>query len=141
MKHNWQKTVNEINRNRYSIPEGWDTKDQVATNLQCAPERVSDILKPGIQSGDIEKQDFPVWDDKRRMTVRISCYRVKPDKAAPSESKGKPEKQPTKTVKSPSLRNRIVACIEKNAGWDDARVAKSFKGCNSTMVRELRSTL
>lgn len=76
MSNNWSKTVSRINRDRYQIPAGWDTKEQIAEGLQCAPERVADLLKPGITLGEIERQSFPVWDDGRRMAVQVVCYRV-----------------------------------------------------------------
>lgn len=76
MKTNWKQTVSEINRKRYVIPAGWETREQVAESLQCDPAKVGDLLKPGIQSGDIERQTFQVWDDGRRMAISVPCYRI-----------------------------------------------------------------
>lgn len=75
MANNWNTTVTKINRDRYQVPEGWDTKEKIAESLKCAPERVADLLKPGIAIGEIERQEFPVWDEGRRMAVRVVCYR------------------------------------------------------------------
>src|SRR6478609_2065580 len=108
MKTNWAKTVNEINRERYSIPEGWDTREQVAEALQCAPDKVADILKPGIQSGDIERAEFPVWDENRRMTVRVTCFR----KTETKETTTSPSKVSDKT-------GRIRAAILKHPNLSD----------------------
>lgn len=78
MKTNWKTAINKINSARLKIPDGWETRDQVAASLECDPDRVADILKPGIAAGEIERQDFPTWDESRRMTVRVVCYRVAP---------------------------------------------------------------
>lgn len=86
MKTNWLKTVSDINKTRYSIPEGWDTKEQVAASLQCAPDKVADLLKPGLQAGLIDKQSFSVWDESRRMAVPVTCYRVKATAKDPQEA-------------------------------------------------------
>jgi len=75
-KNNWLKAINDINKSRYIIPEGWDTKEQVAEKMQCSPDRVADLLKPGIQSGDFERQEFSVWSEARRLTERVTCYRI-----------------------------------------------------------------
>lgn len=73
---NWLKTVNRINADRYTIPDGWETKEQVAISLQCDPDRVNDVLKPGLAEGAFERQEFPVWDAKSRMAKRVTCYRI-----------------------------------------------------------------
>lgn len=67
----WQKAIDKINAEKYCIPHGWDTKEHIAEELQCSPERVHDMLKNGVSSGAFEAQDFPVWDAKRRMTIRV----------------------------------------------------------------------
>ena len=76
MKNNWRKTIDTINAERFTIPEGWDTREQVAISLECAPEKVLDLLKPGIASGEIERGEFSVWNMKRRQTEKVVCFRV-----------------------------------------------------------------
>jgi hypothetical protein len=126
-KNNWTKTVATINREKYTIPDGWDTRDKVAADLQCAPDRVADLLKPGIQSGQIERQDFPVWDDARRLTVRVTCYRVAgPDKVAQSATK-------------PSADARIRAAIERYPHKTDREIAKNLSGVTSQEVAAIRA--
>ena len=109
---NWNRTVNEINRKKYVIPPGWDTREQVAESLQCAPDKVADLLKPGIQSGDIEKQEFPIWDDGRRMTVRVACYRVR-GADAPA------------VVPTGDAADRVRAAIKRNPKHTDRQIAKN----------------
>lgn len=134
MKTNWTKTVNEINRKRYTIPEGWDTKDQVAESLQCDPDKVGDMLKPGIQSGDIERQEFPIWDEKRRLTVRVVCYRLAGEKRPPKES-------PEREGPDFTLERRIREAIRRHPGKTNREIAKTLHRCNSADVERVRATL
>jgi hypothetical protein len=119
--NNWLKAVNDINKNRYTIPAGWDTKEQVAEKMQCSPDRVADLLKPGIQSGDFERQEFSVWDETRRLTTRVTCYRVAPEKSE---------------AKVPDLDdrewNRVAAAIRRDPKKTDRLIAKNS---HSTSVR------
>jgi len=80
--NNWLKAVNDLNKSKFSIPEGWDTKEQVAEKLQCAPDRVADLLRVGLQTGDFEKHEFNVWDDARRLATKVMCFRIA-DKDSP----------------------------------------------------------
>ena len=123
--------MDDINRSKYTVPEGWDTRDQVAASLQCDPNRVNDLLKPGIQAGDIERQEFPVWDDKRRMTVRVMCYRLAGEKQPPKE---KPEKA------SPdfSMERKIREAIKKYPRKTNREIAKCIYKCTSAMVQAVR---
>jgi hypothetical protein len=130
MKTNWTKTVNEINRKRYVIPDGWETRDEVAASLQCDPDKVGDMLKPGIQSGDIERSEFPIWDDKRRMTIRVVCYRLAGEKPPPKPS-----------ARSTTLEDRIRAAIERYPDRTNREIAKSINAARSCDVEAVRATL
>lgn len=134
MKTNWIKTVNDINHKRFTIPLGWETKEQVAVSLQCAPDKVADILKPGIQSGDIEKQDFPVWDEKRRMAVKITCFRLV-DRDAPVAVPVAVANIPAEKV------TRILAAINRNPGASDREVAKKVYKVTSKEIATVRAAL
>jgi hypothetical protein len=130
MKTNWIKTVNEINRKRFTIPPGWETRDQVAESLQCAPDKVADILKPGIAAGDIEKQDHSVWDEKRRMSVKVPCYRI-----ADSQSPAPPDVSDIPSEKVV----RILACIGRNPGLSDRDIAKKLSKTTSREIAAVRA--
>ena len=134
MKTNWIKTVNDINHKRFTIPLEWETKEQVAVSLQCAPDKVADILKPGIQSGDIEKQDFPVWDEKRRMAVKITCFRLV-DRDAPVAVPVAVANIPAEKV------TRILAAINRNPGASDREVAKKVYNVTSKEIATVRASL
>lgn len=126
MKNNWNKTVNEINRKRYVIPEGWDTREVVAEQLECAPDRVADLLKPGLQSGEIERQEFSVWDEARRLTTRVVCYRV---------ASGKPPTMPAKPEPENREYARIRAGILRNPQFEDKRIARNARSTVSVVAQ------
>lgn len=134
MSNNWAKTISKINKDRYQIPEGWDTKEQVAESLQCAPDRVNDLLKPGVALGEIDKQDFPVWDGNRRMTTRVTCYRV--------VGKKKEDPRPPAPSKVPNDREaRILAAIDKYPGLTDAGVARNMHRVTPIEVAQARAKM
>jgi hypothetical protein len=133
MKTNWNKTVNEINRKRYTIPEGWETKEEVASSLQCDPDKVADMLKPGIQTGEIERGEFPVWDDKRRLTVRVVCYRLCDGEAAPKATRSSTK------GRGGSTEERILAALERNPSASNRQIAKNLYGVRSSDVEALRN--
>jgi hypothetical protein len=134
MKTNWIKTVNEINHKRFTIPLGWETRDQVAESLQCAPDKVADILKPGIASGDIEKMDFPVWDEKRRLSVKVTCFRLA-DSQSPAPLTVSIDDIPAEKV------TRILACIGRNPDLSDRLIAKKLSKTTSREVAAVRFSL
>lgn len=131
MKTNWLAVTNRINKERYRIPDGWDTKEQVAESLQCDPSRVHDLLRAAIASGEVERQEFPTWDDKRRCTVRVACYRAATSKQEPHQS----------TVKLPSLHDRVAASIKRNPRHTDGQIAKNFANANAAFVASVRKSI
>lgn len=138
----WLKTLNRINSNRFQIPAGWQTREQVAAELQCDPDRVADLLKPGLQSGDFERQDFPVWDSARRMTVRVVCYRVvdstsKPKEAKAVDAKPKREAKAAKPSNDSALEEKIIQALQRNPHRDDRLISKT-SGAPISMVRRVR---
>lgn len=126
MKTNWKQTVNEINRKRYTIPEGWETREQVAECLQCDPAKVADILKAGIASGEVERQTFQSWDENRRMAVGVVCYRI----AGETEASEKPS----------DITTKIRASIKRNPGYSNSKIANNFKGVSAADVAQVRSS-
>ncbi len=136
-KTNWLNVTNRINSERFQIPAGWETKEQVAESLQCSPDKVAELLKPGIASGDIERSTFPTWNEKRRLVEQVVCYREKPADAPQAASKvTTPGKGPD------SLQDRIAAKIRANPGLSNAAIAKQFHvmhGVNAAKVAEVRA--
>lgn len=130
---NWQKAIDKINIEKFRIPAGWDTKEKIAEELQCSPDRVHDLLKVGLASGAFESQEFPVWDAKRRMTVRMRCYR---QKIAGEQS------APVETLKRGlSMRDKVIRALQKNPNASNAQIAHSMHRATSAQVAEIRATL
>jgi hypothetical protein len=137
----WLKAVNSVNRERYQIPPGWETKEQVAIGLQCDPDRVVNLIKPAIDAGRVETQRFSVWDESRRLAVPVQCYRLV-DGDAPAK--------PTKTALTPRTRasggvgrtldERIAASIDSNPDAPDYQIAKNI-GTTVGEVRRVRASL
>ena len=129
MKTNWLAVTNRINKDRYRIPAGWETKEQVAESLQCDPGRVHELLRPAIASGEVERQEFSVWDDKRRCTVRVACYRLAQSQSG-KQSQG-----------ADSLNDRIAASIRRNPNHTNNQIAKNFNGVCAADVAAVRKTI
>lgn len=70
---NWKSEVNKMNTAAYSWPKGWSSREDIAEQLECSPERVREVLNPGIKAGTIECKDFKIWEDGR--FVRRTGYR------------------------------------------------------------------
>ena len=136
MKTDWMKKVNEINRRRYTVPDGWETKEQVAESLECDPDKVPELLKPGIQTGDIERDEFSVWDEKRRQTVRVVCYRLSDGKVASQATKASGR---SRKARGGSVEERIAAALERNPGATNREIAKKLYGVRSSDVEAVRN--
>ena len=138
-KNNWTKTVTEINRKRYTIPDGWDTKEKIAADLQCSPDRVADLLKPGIQTGEIERQEFSVWDEKRRLTTRITCYRVGGGEPAAAGAV-KPAAAVRATAAPSDEKGRVKRALQKDPSKTNFQIAKNVRS-TVAVVAALREKL
>lgn len=83
---NWKKIVSSSNSKQFRWPAGWQTRDEVAEELECSRERVSEILAPAIEQGLIERKQFPVWDPNTHRKVMVIGYReVSAEKKQPTE--------------------------------------------------------
>jgi hypothetical protein len=133
MKNNWRKTIDTINAERFTIPEGWDTRDQVAISLECAPEKVLDLLKPGIASGEIERGEFSVWNMKRRQTEKVVCFRV----VQQQESK-KQQNAPDAPATQPTVEQRIIRALKAYPGLSDSAVARKLNKVSTQQVAAVR---
>jgi hypothetical protein len=75
---NWKKIVSSANAKKYAWPVGWETREKIAEQLECSPDRVADILMPAIKAGEIERGSFPVWDSVLQRKQLITGYRETP---------------------------------------------------------------
>ena len=72
---NWKSLVEAQNKKTYVLPQGWDSRDKVAEQLECNVDKVRVLLGPAIRNKTVEVQQFPVWDDVTKKVIRITAYR------------------------------------------------------------------
>ena len=61
----WKSLAKRTN----SLPEGWSTPDEIASDLDCEISEVPKILAASIRDGQVEKQNFPHWQPGSRQLL------------------------------------------------------------------------
>jgi hypothetical protein len=84
---NWKNHVHKQSAKNFVLPAGWDSKEKIAEQLECSPDRVRILLAPGVKSGEIETAVFPVWDNVTKRVNRVTAFRTKPAGAAKAVKK------------------------------------------------------
>jgi len=84
---NWKTHVERISARNFVLPPGWDSREKVANDIECSPERVRINLAPAVKSGEVEVGVFPVWDSVTKRVVRTTAYRLKPVKSVKAGAK------------------------------------------------------
>lgn len=72
---NWKTYVAAQNAKAFVLPPGWDSREDIAEQLGCAPDRVREQLQPGIAAREIESRQFPVWDAELGRKIAVTAYR------------------------------------------------------------------
>lgn len=72
---NWKIYVAAQNAKAFVLPPGWDSRESIAEQLGCAPDRVREHLQPGIAAREIESRQFPVWDAELGRKIAVTAYR------------------------------------------------------------------
>jgi hypothetical protein len=72
----WKKLVNKQNQKHFAWPEGWDTAEQIAEQLECSPERVREHLSPSIKAGEVECKQHTIWDAETGRKITKAGFRV-----------------------------------------------------------------
>lgn len=72
---NWKQFVEKKNAKTYVLPEGWDSRDTIAEQLECSPEKVDDHLRPALKSGEVIKQQFKVWNAELKRLTFVTAYK------------------------------------------------------------------
>lgn len=99
---NWNALVEAQNRKTYVLPPGWDSRDAIAEQLECSPDRVRVLLGPALRAKTVETSVFPVWDEVTKKVVRITAYRRRPT-GAPAKS---PSAAPCSSLSAGGKRSR-----------------------------------
>lgn len=72
---NWKKLVESKNSKTFVLPEGWDSRETIAQQLECSPEKVRDHLRPAIQAKEVLEQRFNVWDAGLKRCVMVTAFK------------------------------------------------------------------
>ena len=138
---NWKSTVSRLNARTYAFPDGWDTRETIAAQLECSPDRVDTLLAPGLKSGEIERQQFPVWDARLGRKNLVWGYRQRQDKSETPEPKPtqKPTKNPVKPPAAvegipPHLLERVTQTCQRYAGHSAAHIADRCRWANEARI-------
>jgi DNA-binding CsgD family transcriptional regulator len=82
---NWKTYVEKKNAKIYVLPAGWDSKDTIAEQLECSPDKVRDHLRPALASGEVEEKQFKVWNADLGRCVLVTAYREAQKEIAAAE--------------------------------------------------------
>ncbi len=74
-KTNWKSYVEQSQAKQYVLPDGWDTRETIAEQLNCSSDNVRKLLAPAIRSGAVEFKQLPLWDKTLKKVRAIACYR------------------------------------------------------------------
>jgi len=99
---NWNRIIEDHNKKAYKWPDGWDSKETIAEQLECSPERVAEQLSSAIRNGEVEKKLITYWDDGTKRKVSAFGYRPVP-KSAP-----KPKELSVTITWPPAERTRLA---------------------------------
>ena len=72
---NWKSFVETAQAKEYVLPEGWDSREKIATDLGISQDAVQRMFSPLVKSGVIETGQFPVFDKILKKVVKITAYR------------------------------------------------------------------
>jgi hypothetical protein len=129
---NWKKAVDQLNAKHYAFPPGWDDRDTIAAQLECSPDRVDTLLAPGLKSGEIEKAQHPVWDQRLQRKVLVWGYRQRAQAAPAAQPTAKPTTKPTG--------DPIVAAVRRSAARHPDYSASKIKDNLPKSMRRLITT-
>jgi DNA-binding CsgD family transcriptional regulator len=82
---NWKQFVEKKNAKIYVLPAGWDSKDTIAEQLECSPDKVRDHLRPALASGEVEEKQFKVWQSELGRCILVTAYREAQKEVTASE--------------------------------------------------------
>lgn len=87
MATNWKSAVEKSLAEAHVLPDGWDSREEIAEQLGCSDERVRLVMAPLIKDRKAEVKVFTVWDRELKRLSKVTAYRE--IKAAPATQAGK----------------------------------------------------
>ena len=116
MPTNWKSLVEKQNASTFVLPDGWDSKADIALQLECSEEKVDDYLRPALKSGKVLKQTFRVWDAQlKRVLITVAYHDTSKDAKVASEA-------PTVTL------SEITRLKHEGKSWAEVGRAFSISG-------------
>jgi hypothetical protein len=111
----WKSLAKRTN----SLPEGWSTPDEIASDLDCEISEVPKILASALREGLVEKQNFPCWTPGSRQLLYQTGYRQRPAgaKSSPEPKSSRPADELTTAILRVAARHpdkpahRIIAYL------------------------------
>jgi len=102
-----------------SLPPGWSTPDEIASDLDCEISEVPKILAAAIRDGQVEKQNFPHWQPGSRQLLYQTGYRQRTPgtKSSPEPKSSRPADELTTAILRVAARHpdkpahRIIAYL------------------------------
>jgi hypothetical protein len=107
----WKSLAKRTN----SLPEGWSTADEIATDLDCEVHEVPKILASAIRDGLVEKQNFPTWQPGSRQLLYQTGYRQRPPGQPVAE-------KPTKSSSKNELIKSVLSAAARHPGMPPGRL-------------------
>ena len=75
MSTNWKAYTEQLQAKQYVLPDGWDSREKIATDLDCSEDGVRRVLSPALKSGAVECKQFPIWDKVTKRVKSVTAYR------------------------------------------------------------------
>ena len=121
----WKSLAKRTN----SLPEGWSTADDIASDLDCEPSEVPKILAASIRDGQVEKQNFPCWTPGSRQLLYQTGYRQKTGKVMSEKSAQVSDKTP------PGIPADLLSKVRQKIAQHPHKTASAIKDLFSTNNR------
>ena len=124
---NWKKIVEDHSKRAYKWPEGWDSRETIAEQLECSPDRVSDILSKSIKDGEIEKKAITYWDNELKRKITSFGYRqleteTKPKKV--SVTIKWPPAEGTRLARADNTKSKGTYIGKGKVQWDSGSITQ-----------------
>jgi hypothetical protein len=126
----WKSLAKRTN----SLPEGWSTADDIASDLDCEPSEVPKILAASIRDGQVEKQNFPHWQPGSRQLLYQTGYRQKTGKVISEKIPQVSDKTP------PGIPADLLSKVRQKIAQHPHKTASAIKDLFSTSNRTRLST-
>jgi hypothetical protein len=128
----WKSLAKRTN----SLPEGWSTADEIASDLDCEISEVPKILASALREGLVEKQNFPCWTPGSRQLLYQTGYRQRPAATKSSPAAASVPGIPDDLL--PRVREKILAHPNKTAsGIRDLFSSNNRRRLSTPAIRAL----